>query len=150
MTDLNTVLDKITAQQSQYKKGSAPWCVGEQLKDILRAQPEAADLVAQDLEQKGMGIADCEKKIAAFATPTSQGNVGFCGPADADRIIREFYGLPARREESAAPAAAVRKMTCVTKSLPNVSPTRPGLPPSGGRSRTPGKEHNHESCETVP
>lgn len=106
MTDLNTVLDKITAQQSQYKKGSAPWCVGEQLKDILRAQPEAADLVAQDLEQKGMGLADCEKQIAAFAKSNSQGNVGYCGPADSDRIIREFYGLPARWEESAAPAAA--------------------------------------------
>ncbi len=106
MTDLNTVLDKITAQQSQYKKGSASWCVGEQLKDILRAQPEAADLVAQDLDQKGMGLADCEKKIAAFAKSNSQGSVGFCGPADADRIIREFYGLPARREEPAVPAAA--------------------------------------------
>ena len=106
MTDLNTVLDRITAQQNQHKKGSAPWCVGEQLKDILRAQPEAADLVAQDLEQKGMGLADCEKKIAAFAKANSQGSVGFCGPADADRIIREFYGLPARREDTAAPAAA--------------------------------------------
>ena len=106
MTDLNTVLDKITAQQNQHKKGSAPWCVGEKLKDILRAQPEAADMVAQDLEQKGMGLADCEKQIAAFAKENRQGNMGFCGPADADRIIREFYGLPARREEPAAPTAA--------------------------------------------
>lgn len=106
MTDITTVLDKIAAQQNQHKKGSAPWCVGEQLKDILRAQPEAAELVAQDLDQKGMGLADCEKKIAAFAKANSQGNVGFCGPADADRIIREFYGLPARRENTAAPAAA--------------------------------------------
>lgn len=105
MTDITAVLDKITAQQNQHRKGSAPWCVGEQLKDILRAQPEAADLVAQDLDQKGMGIADCEKKIAAFAKSNSQGSVGFCGPADADRIIREFYGLPARRE-AAVPAAA--------------------------------------------
>lgn len=106
MTDITAVLDKITAQQNQHKKGTAPWCVGEQLKDILRDQPDVANLIAQDLEQKGMGIADCEKKIAAFAKSNSQGNVGFCGLADADRIIREFYGLPARREESAAPAAA--------------------------------------------
>lgn len=106
MTDITAVLDRITAQQNQHRKGSAPWCVGEQLKDILRAQPEAADLVAQDLDQKGMGIADCEKKIAAFAKANIQGSVGFCGPADADRIIREFYGLPACREEPAAPAAA--------------------------------------------
>lgn len=106
MTDITAALDKITAQQSQYKKGSAPWCVGEQLKDILRAQPEAADLVAQDLDQKGMGIADCEKKIDAFAEAHRQGNKGCCGPADSDRIIREFYGLTARQEATAAPAAA--------------------------------------------
>ena len=51
-----------------------------------------------DIDQKGMGLTDCEKKIADFAQKNKQGNVGFCGPADADRIIREFYGLPARSE----------------------------------------------------
>lgn len=94
MTHLQTALDKITAQQGKHKQGSAPWCVGEQLKDILRAQPEIAELVVHDLDQTGMSLADCEKKIAAFAQDHRQGSVGFCGPADADRIIRAFYGLP--------------------------------------------------------
>lgn len=94
MTTLNTALDKIIAQQAKHKQGSAPWCVGEQLKDILRAQPEIAELVVHDLDQTGMSLADCEKKIAAFAQDHRQGSVGFCGPADADRIIRAFYGLP--------------------------------------------------------
>ena len=98
MTELQNALDKITAQQGKHKQGSAPWCVGEQLKDILRAQPEIAELVVHDLDQAGMSLADCEKKIAAFAQDHRQGSVGFCGPADADRIIREFYGLPARSE----------------------------------------------------
>ena len=96
MTELQNALDRITAQQAKHRQGSAPWCVGEQLKDILRAKPEAADLVARDLDQTGMGLADCEKKIADFAQKNKQGNVGFCGPADADHIIREFYGLPER------------------------------------------------------
>lgn len=100
MTHLQTALDKITAQQGKHKQGSAPWCVGEQLKDILRAQPEIAELVVHDLDQAGMSLADCEKKIAAFAQDHRQGSVGFCGPADADRIIRAFYGLP---EATAAP-----------------------------------------------
>lgn len=95
MTELQNALDKITAQQAKHKQGSAPWCVGEQLKDILRAQPEIAELVVHDLDQTGMSLADCEKKIAAFAQDHRQGSVGFCGPADADRIIRAFYGLPA-------------------------------------------------------
>lgn len=94
MTTLNTALDKITAQQANHKQGSAPWCVGEQLKDILRTQPETAGLVSNDLDQTGMGLADCEKKIAAFANDHRQGSVGFCGTADSDRIIRAFYGLP--------------------------------------------------------
>lgn len=70
MTDLNTVLDKITAQQNQHKKGSAPWCVGEQLKDILRAQPEAAELVAQDLEQKSLD--QCVREAAALGISYGQ------------------------------------------------------------------------------
>lgn len=94
MTNLQTALDKITAQQGKHKQGSATWCVGEQLKDILRAQPEIAELVVHDLDQTGMSLADCEKKIAAFAQDHRQGSVGFCGPADSDRIIRAFYGLP--------------------------------------------------------
>lgn len=98
MTHLQTALDKITAQQVTHKQGSAPWCVGEQLKDMLRENATGAGIVAMDIDQKGMGLADCEKKIAAFAQAHRQGRVGFCGPADADRIIREFYGLPARSE----------------------------------------------------
>lgn len=117
-TNLQTVLNKINEQQKPLQQGSAPWYVGEQLKDILRAQPEAAGLVSADLDQAGMGLADCEKKIAAFAQAHRQGSVGFCGPADSDRIIREFYGLPERGESpvpvipagtTAAAAPAKRK-----------------------------------------
>lgn len=114
MTELQNALDKITAQQDKHKQGSAPWCVGEQLKNILRAQPEIAELVVHDLDQTGMSLADCEKKIAAFAQDHRQGSVGFCGPADADHIIRAFYGLPEAPAVSsptspAAPAAPKRK-----------------------------------------
>lgn len=116
MTTLNTALDRIAAQQATYKQGSAPWCVGEQLKDILRHQPEIARLVANDLDHTGMSLADCEKKIAAFANDHRQGTVGFCGPADSDRIIREFYGL------SEAPAATF--------------PTSPAVPSPAPRRKT--------------
>lgn len=92
---MQKVIESIEAQQAQLEQYSAPWCVGEQLKDILRQTPEAAELVAQDLAIEGMGLADCEKKIEAFARKHKSGRVGFCGPADADRIIREFYGIPA-------------------------------------------------------
>lgn len=92
--NLQTALNKIDEQQKKFKQGSAPWCVGEQLKDMLRKNATGAGIVAMDIDQKGMGLADCEKKIAAFANDHRQGSVGFCGPADSDRIIRAFYGLP--------------------------------------------------------
>ena len=116
MKELQTALDKITVQQAKHKQGSAPWCVGEQLKDILRAQSEIAGLVDNDLDQTGMSLADCEKKIAAFANDHRQGSVGFCGPADSDRIIRAFYGLPE------APAV--------------IFPTSPAVPSSAPRRKT--------------
>lgn len=93
MENLQKALDLITAQQAKLKEGSAPWCVGAQLADILRECPAAAEVVATDLETAGMAITDAEKKIAKFASDHRQGNAGFCGPADADRIIREFYGI---------------------------------------------------------
>lgn len=112
MTDLQKALSLIEAQQKKAGKKTPAWCVGQQLADILNEQPAAAEIVAKDLEAKGMGLADCEKKIADFASKNRTGSVGFCGPADADRIIREFYGIPKLRlanNTQAAPAEHHRK-----------------------------------------
>lgn len=89
---LQTALDKITAQQP--KERTHVWMVGEQLKDMLRAEPHLADIVAQDLDVKEMSLSECERKIAAFA----RSHNGCVIPSEAERIIREFYGLPARGE----------------------------------------------------
>ena len=115
MEKLQTALAAIETQQQKHKQGSAPWYVGEQLKDMLRAEPALAPLVEQDLAQPGMGLADCEKKIADFAQKNKQGNVGFCGPADADRIIREFYGLPERSKTPSPIAPAGTQAAAPTR-----------------------------------
>lgn len=119
MTDYNKALTLIEEQQTTMKKGSAPWCVGEQLKQMLQDQPDAVDVVAADLEQPGMGLADCEKKIAAFAQAHRQGNVGFCGPQDAERIIREFYGMPEQkhRQQAGRPGHSARQSVRLTDFL---------------------------------
>ena len=113
MNDLQKALSLIEAQQKKVGAGTPAWCVGQQLADILNGQPAAAQIVAEDLGTTGMGIADCEKKIAEFASKNRTGNVGFCGPADADRIIREFYGIPkleiVTAKSPAAPAEHRRK-----------------------------------------
>ena len=99
---LELVLQKITAQQP--KERTPVWMVGEQLKDMLRDEPHLAELVAQDLDVKEMSLAECEKKIKAFADAHKRGGFSCVIPSEAERIIREFYGLPARGEP-AGPAA---------------------------------------------
>lgn len=96
---LQTALDKITSQQP--KECTPVWMVGEQLKDMLRAEPNLADIVAQDLDVKEMALAECEKKIKAFADKHKTGNYACVIPSEAERIIREFYGLPVQGEAAA-------------------------------------------------
>lgn len=86
-------LAAIAAQQP--KTRSAIWMVGEQLKDMVRAEPGIAPLLLADLAGKGMGLADAEQQIAA-AKKNKVGNVGVVTPAEAEDILRSFYGLPPR------------------------------------------------------
>ncbi len=80
-------------QQSKVKERSAPWMVAEQLKDICRREPGSAELIAQDLESPEMGIVQAEKKIKAFADAHKSGSFSCVTPAEAEGILREFYGL---------------------------------------------------------
>lgn len=84
----------IEAQQP--KARSAAWMVGEQLKDMVRAEPGLAPLLLADLAGKGMGLADAEQQIAAAAKKNKVGNCGVVTPAEAEDILRSFYGLPPR------------------------------------------------------
>ena len=91
----------IEAQQKG-QEDTAVWIVGEQLKDICRAEPHCAEIVAQDLENQAMSLAECEKKIKAHADEIhkkTKKNVGIA-PNVAERIIREFYGLPAAEDKN--------------------------------------------------
>ena len=94
--------EKIEALQKGIEN-TAPWMVGEQLKEMIRTGTDAdGALLAADLEQKGMGLADAEKKIAAYARAHKEGNCGVCPPWEAERILREFYGDFEKQLEGAA------------------------------------------------
>ena len=97
-------IQAIEAQQAKVKERSPQWMVGEQLKDICRLEPRSAELIAQDLQVKEMGIVEAEKKIKAFADAHKTGSFACVTPMEADRILREFYGLPAAGEAVQAPA----------------------------------------------
>lgn len=88
-----TVFEKIEAQQKG-KENTAPWMVGEQLKDICRSDPECAALVDQDLDNPSMSLVEAEKKIKAWADKNKKGGCAVVPPNVAEKIIREFYGLP--------------------------------------------------------
>lgn len=101
---LNKAIEMIEAQQP--KDRTPVWMVGEQLKDMLRAEPHLAEIVAQDLEKKSMSLAECEKKIKAFADGNKKNGFSCVIPAEAERIIRGFYGLPEREEATVKETAA--------------------------------------------
>lgn len=86
-----TVFDKITALQGE--KRSPAWMVGEQLKDIIRNDTRAQEIVSQDLDVAEMSLAKCEEKIKAYADKHRTGSFACVTPLEAEKIIREFYGL---------------------------------------------------------
>lgn len=90
--------------------------VGEQLKDICRREPVCAGIVAEDMQNPEMGIADCEKKIREFADGLHKKKgmkaVGV-SPQAAEGIIRKFYGLP---DAAAAPAAVSETLAAVSET----------------------------------
>lgn len=85
------VFEKIRAQQP--KERTPVWMVGEQLADIIRHDVAAQEIVSRDLDTAGMSLADCEKKIKAYADKHKTGNFACVIPSEAERIIREFYGI---------------------------------------------------------
>lgn len=76
-------------------EGTDAWAVGEQLKDICR-DPECARIASEDLENENMGLKACAAKIKGYADAhrIKGAHFSFTPPKEADRIIREFYGLP--------------------------------------------------------
>lgn len=94
MMNLSSAIEAITAQQP--KEENAVWMVGEQLKDMLRQEPHMAEIVLRDLEVPEMSLEHCEKKIKAWADQHKVGNFACVTPIRAEKIIREFYGLPER------------------------------------------------------
>lgn len=103
---IERVIQAIEEQQKKVKERSAPWMVGEQMKDICRRELKSAELICQDLQNESMSIVEAEKKIKAFADKHKTGNFACVMPMEADRILREFYGLPKEEDVLAAPASS--------------------------------------------
>ena len=93
---IQEAIRKLREQQSRVKERSPQWMVAEQLMDLVRAEPQCAEILAQDLEVEAMSITEAEKKIKAYADGHKTGNFACVTPVEAEQILREFYGLPER------------------------------------------------------
>lgn len=103
---MDKAIAAIEEQQGKVKARSAPWMVGEQLKDMIRREPGIGELIAQDLTAGGMSLTAAEAKIKAFADKNKTGNFACVTPAEAEGILREYFGLPKAGEERIATAPA--------------------------------------------
>lgn len=83
----------------------AVWMCGEQLLEMIAPDAAATKLVLNDLKHGGMSLKGCEANIRAFASK----NRGCCTGNEAEKLIREYFGLPeqteAQKPEPAAPPA---------------------------------------------
>lgn len=93
------VFEKIEAQQAKEAGRTDASMVGEQLKDICRAEPRSAELIEKDLDVKEMSLKAAAAKIKAFADKHKTGNFACVTPAEAEGILRDFYGLGERTDD---------------------------------------------------
>lgn len=85
---------ELIEKQQKGIEHTAPWMVGEQLKEICRREPKAAELLYQDLQNPDLSLAEAEKKIKAWADKHKTGNFACVPPNQAEQILRTFYGIP--------------------------------------------------------
>ena len=89
----------LIGRQQEDKKNTDVFMVGEQLKDIGAESEHNAEILLQDLEVKGMGLADAAARLKKYADDHKGSAKCFCiSPKVADGILREFYGLAAKEE----------------------------------------------------
>lgn len=86
------------AQQQKGKENTDVFCAGEQIKDICRGHEDWCEIVLTDLQHAGMALEKAVLGIRDYAKQHKNGNCGFCGPDQAEKILRKFYGLPAPGE----------------------------------------------------
>ncbi len=113
------VYEKI-AKQQKGKENTDVFMVGEQLKDMIRGNADMEELVSQDLEIEEMSISKCAAKLKEYADEKHKKIKGNCvcvTPIEADKVIREFYGLPKASDTpktTAATAQAPKKKKAVS------------------------------------
>ena len=93
-------LERAIRAQQKGKEGTDVFVAGEQILDICRGREDAAEIVLMDLADKQMALEKAVEGIRALANSRKKGNFSYVSPAEAEEILRKFYGIP---EKNAAP-----------------------------------------------
>lgn len=91
MKELEKKIEEALKGQS---RNSLIWGIGQLLLDIAAQSEGAAEIITQDLDVKGMSLADLAKSMENYARKNKTGNGYFMDDETARRLVREFYKLP--------------------------------------------------------
>lgn len=100
---MNKAIEMIKKQQ-RGKEAEPEYMIGLQLIDMIREDESISALLEEDLQLKSKSLAACAaelKKEADSIHKEKHVNAVCITPATADRIIRQFYGLPDPKERQA-------------------------------------------------
>jgi len=90
------MLEKLTEQTAAAKDGAK--AVGELLLELCADDTYAAELVEQDLDNPGMSLDRCFEKMRNAAQKKQKGGCYYMPPKEAEKMVREFYGIPEKRK----------------------------------------------------
>ena len=91
----------LIAEQQRGHENKPRVMIGEQLKEIAEREPISAELLERDLEIKEMNLEAAEKHFQAYSDKQSGKKGTFCiTPVVAEKLLREFYGLPIPEENA--------------------------------------------------
>ena len=96
-----TKLYDLIAEQQKGHESKPRFMIGEQLKEIAEREQHSAEILERDLEIKEMSLEAAEKHFQAYSDKQSGKKGTFCiTPKVAERLLREFYGLPIPEENA--------------------------------------------------
>ena len=91
----------LIAEQQKGHETEPRFMIGEQLKEIAEREPLSAELLERDLEIEEMNLEAVEKHFQEYADRNHGKAKAFCiTPKVAERLLREFYGLPIPEENA--------------------------------------------------
>ena len=91
----------LIAEQQKGHETEPRFMIGEQLKEIAEREPLSAELIERDLEIEEMNLEAAEEHFQEYADRNHGKANAFCiTPKVAERLLREFYGLPIPEENA--------------------------------------------------